>query len=103
MSWHCRIEDYPDLDDDLITAIESRDAESPSNRLVDGARIYDRRTVRFHSGIVVGVNRARISGIHKGAIDHVIGVVSKTVIRSRIGAPVGCEFDRAVFQIGRAS
>src|SRR5206468_7711788 len=87
---------------DPVAAVQTGNPERALNRLGNGSRVDHHRTVRFHPGVVVRINRAGVGGIHESAIDHVICVVAEPVVGSGVGAPGGGEFDRAVF-IARAA
>src|SRR5262249_24441498 len=89
--------------DHSVTGIQTGYPERALDCFVNGSLVDHCRAVRFHSSIVVRIDRSWIGGIDESAIYHVIGVVSESVVGSGVSVPGASEIDRAALRTRAAA
>ena len=103
MRWRRGVEHHPDFHYDLVADVQAGDPERAFDLFVDCSWVDEHRTIRVHPGVVVRIDRARVVGIHKSAIHHVILVEPEPIIGSGVRAPTGAEFNRATLRTWSAT
>ena len=92
----------PDLHNDRIAVIQAGNLDRAPNLLIVRAGVDHCIGPRIYLGVGPWVNRGRIHGVNKRAVNLVGGVVAEIAARRSLGQPVGRKLDDTTFRSSAA-